>query len=151
MTVSPVPAGYHTVTPYLIVRGAARAIEYYQQAFGAILLMRLGGSDEPVVHAELMIGDSRIMLADEHPDMGALGPESVGGTPVLICLYVPNVDEVIQKAIQAGGTVERPVQDQFYGDRSGSIVDPFGHRWTISTHIEDLSAEEIQRRMSELY
>lgn len=150
MAVRPVPEGYHTVTPYLIVGNAARAIEYYQQAFGAKELMRLGGGGK-VAHAEMQIGDSRIMLADEFPEMGARSPESVGGTPVGICLYVPEVDKVFDRAVKAGGTVERPVQDQFYGDRSGTLVDPFGHKWTIATHIEDVTPDEIERRMAAMH
>jgi PhnB protein len=147
MAVKPIPEGYHTVTPYLIIAGAAKAIEYYKKAFGATELMRMDHGDK-IGHAEIQISDSRIMLADEYPDMGNRGPLALGGTPVGICLYVPNVDELFNRAVAAGAKVERPVQDQFYGDRSGTIIDPFGHKWTIATHIEDLSPEEIDKRMA---
>ena len=148
MSVSPVPAGYYTVTPYLIISGAARAIEFYKQAFGATEVMRMGGPDGRVGHAEIQIGDSRVMLADEFPEMGAKSPPSVGGTPVGLCLYVPNVDQLFDRAVKAGGKVERPLANQFYGDRSGTLVDPFGHKWTIATHVEDVTPEEIERRMA---
>lgn len=146
MAVQPIPAGYHTCTPYLIIDGAAKALDYYQKAFGASEVMRLehGGK---IGHAEIQIGDSRIMLADEFPEMGAKSPAALGGTPVGLCLYVENCDAVFDWAIAAGGKVERPLADQFYGDRSGTLIDPFGHKWTIATHKEDLSPEEITRRM----
>jgi PhnB protein len=148
MPVSPVPAGYHTVTPYLIISGAARAIEYYKRAFGATEIMRHGGPDGRIGHAEVKIGDSRIMLADEFPEMGVKSASSIGGTPVGLCIYVPNVDAVFAQAVEAGGKVERPLQDQFYGDRSGTLVDPFGHKWTIATHIEDVPPQELEKRMA---
>ena len=147
MAVKPIPEGYHTVTPYLIIGGAAKAIEFYKQAFGASELMRLDHGDK-IGHAEIKIGDSHIMLADEYPDMGNRGPLALGGTPVGIALYVPNADEVFKRAVDAGAKVERPLQDQFYGDRSGTIIDPFGHKWTIATHIEDVPPEEIDKRMA---
>jgi PhnB protein len=143
MAVQPIPAGYHTVTPYLIVSGAAKALDYYKQAFGATELMRMDGPNGSVMHAEIKIGDSIIMLADEFPDMGARSPQSIGGSPVGICLYVPDVDAVFQRAIAAGGKEERPVKDQFYGDRSGTLRDPFGHQWTVATHTQDLTPEQI--------
>jgi PhnB protein len=146
----PIPDGYHSITPYLVVRGAAKAIDFYMRAFGARELMRLGAPGEKIGHAELQIGDSRIMLADEHPEMNALAPQSPGSSGVGICLYVPDVDEVVQQAIDAGATVERPLADQFYGDRSATLTDPFGHKWTIATHIEDVTPEEIARRMGEM-
>ena len=149
MAVSPVPAGYHSVTPYLVVSGAARAIEYYKKAFGAKEIVRHGAPDGRVAHAEIQIGDSRLMLADEFPEMGAKSPSTIGGTPVGLCIYVPNVDVIFNQAIAAGGKVERPLADQFYGDRTGTLIDPFGHKWTIATHIEDVSPEEMQRRMAE--
>ncbi|MBI1314448.1 VOC family protein [bacterium] len=147
MTVQPIPDGYHSVTPYLIVKGAAAAIEFYQQAFGAAECLRVPGPDGKIGHAELQIGSSRVMLADEHPEMNALAPPAPGGSGVGFCLYVENVDEVFERAVAAGATVQRPLQDQFYGDRTGTIIDPFGHQWTISTHIEDLTPEEIDQRM----
>jgi PhnB protein len=135
------PEGYATVTPYLIVKGASAAIDYYKRVFNATERMRLGGPNDMVMHAELVIGSSVIMLADECPQMKALGPDSVGGSPVIIHLYVENVDEVYQRALDAGATSEQPLENKFYGD-------PFGHRWSLATHIEDVSPEEMQRRMA---
>jgi PhnB protein len=146
MAVKPIPDGYHTVTPYLIVKGAAAAIEFYKKAFGATELMRMAGPGGCVMHAEVRIGDSLVMLADESPEMGARGPQTVGGSPVSLCLYVEDVDAVAGRATAAGAKVVRPVQDQFYGDRSGTFSDPFGHVWTIATHKEDVSHEEMKRR-----
>jgi PhnB protein len=148
--VKPIPDGYHTATPYIICRGAAKAIEFYKQAFGATELMRLAAPDGKIGHAEILIGDSPIMLADEHPEMGAKSPLSIGGTAVGILLYVPDVDAVFQRAVAAGATVERPVEDKFYGDRMGGVIDPFGHKWYIGTHKEDVSPEEIARRAAAL-
>ena len=148
MATQPVPVGYHTVTPYLIVSGAAQALDFYKRALGAIEQMRMPGPEGKVMHAEIKIGDSVIMLADEFPEMGARSPQALGGTPVGICLYVPDVDSLFNQAIQVGGKVERPLQNQFYGDRSGTFIDPFGHKWTIATHIEDVTPEEIGRRMA---
>ena len=148
MAVKPVPQGYHTVTPYLIVEDGAAAIEFYKKAFGAKELLRFPGPGGKLMHGEIQIGDSPIMLADEFPEMGARSPQALGGTPVGICLYVPDVDSLFNQAIQAGGKVERPLQNQFYGDRSGTFIDPFGHKWTIATHIEDVTPEEIGRRMA---
>lgn len=144
--VDPIPAGYHSVTPYLAIDGAAQAIEYYKAAFGAEEVLRMPMGDR-IAHAEIQIGDSHVMLADEFPDMGHLGPKSRGGTTVGLMIYVPDVDAVFDRAIAAGGTVSRPVQDQFYGDRTGTLVDPFGHQWTIATHVEEVSIEECRRRM----
>jgi PhnB protein len=144
--VKPIPDGYHTLTPYLIVDGAAGAIEFYKTAFGAIELMRLGGPGGKVGHAALKIGDLVVMLADEFPEMGARGPRSIGGSPVRILLYVENVDEVVAKAVAAGATLVRPVEDQFYGDRAGGVEDPSGHYWHLATHKEDVSPEEMERR-----
>ena len=148
MSVQPIPAGYHSVTPYLIIKGAAEAIEFYKRVFGATELMRVPGPGGVLMHAEIKIGDSIIMLADECPQMDALGPKTIGGSPVGLMLYLPNVDEVFHRAIAAGAKELRPLQNQFYGDRSGTVEDPFGHKWTISTHIEDVSSEEIERRLS---
>src|SRR5262245_28557072 len=146
MAGQPVSAGYHSITPYLIVKGAARALEFYKKAFGATELMRMGGPDGQIGHAEIKIGDSHLMLADEFPDMGFRGPQALGGTPVGLVLYVEDVDAVAARAVAAGAKVLNPVKDQFYGDRSGTFTDPFGHVWTISTHKEDLSPEEVRRR-----
>lgn len=151
MSVQPVPDGFHTVTPYLICKGAAKAIEFYKEGFGATEVMRLEAPGGMIGHAEIRIGDSIIMLADEHPEMGAVSPETLGGSPASIMLYVEDVDARFDKAIQAGGTVVRPVEDQFYGDRNGTLQDPFGHKWTIGTHKEDLSQEEIEKRMAAMH
>jgi PhnB protein len=145
--VKPIPDGYHSVTPYLICDGAAKAIEYYKNAFGATELFRMD-HDGKIGHAELKIGDSPIMLADEYPQMGYRSPKALGGTPVSIMIYVEDVDTVYQRAIDAGATEVKPLQDQFYGDRSGTLTDPFGHVWTIATHKEDVSMEEMNRRMA---
>jgi len=149
MAVRPVPEGYHTLTPYLIVSGAEAAIDFYKQAFGAQELFRFPFQGK-IGHAELQIGDSRFMLADEFPEMGARAPGTIGGSPVGLCLYVENCDAVFEKAVAAGATVERPLKDQFYGDRSGTVRDPFGHQWTISTHVEDVPPEELARRAAEM-
>lgn len=141
--VKPIPDGYHSITPYLIVRGGVKALEFYAKAFGAEEVLRIDMGAGTLGHAEMKIGDSMLMLADEHPDMGYKAPQSYGGTPVSICLYV---EDVVKQAEEAGAKVVRPVQDQFYGDRSGTVVDPFGHVWTISTHVEDLTPEEISKR-----
>ena len=145
--VQPIPAGYHTVTPYLIINGAAEALAFYQQAFGATELFRMPTPDGKIGHAEIKIGDSPIMLADESLEMGSRSPQSYGGSPVTIMLYVEDVDTVVNRAVFAGATLQRPVKDQFYGDRSGSVKDPFGHEWHIATHTEDVSPEEMNRRM----
>lgn len=147
MAVKAIPAGYHTATPYLIVKGAAAALEFYTKAFGATEIMRFGDPSGKIGHAEIQIGDSHIMLADEFPEMGYRGPQSLGGTPVSIVLYVENVDRRFRQAIGAGAKELKPVQDQFYGDRSGTLSDPFGHVWTIATHKEDVSQQEMHRRM----
>ena len=145
--VKPIPDGYHSVTPYLICDSAADAIEYYKKAFGATELFRMDHQGK-VGHAELKIGDSPIMLADEYPQMGYRSPKALGGTPVSIMIYVEDVDTVYQQAIDAGATEVKPLQDQFYGDRSGTLTDPFGHVWTIATHKEDVTMEEMNRRMA---
>lgn len=147
--VSPIPEGYHAVTPYLCVNGAADAIEFYKKAFGATELMRFGAPGGKIGHAEIKIGDSHIMLADEHPEMDFHGPQSIGGSPVHLHLYVEDVDSTFQQAISAGGEEVRPVKDQFYGDRSGTLKDPFGHIWHLSTHVEDVSPEEMEARMAQ--
>jgi PhnB protein len=149
MAVKPIPDGYHTVTPYLIIKDAARAIDFYKKAFGATELMRMADPSGMVMHAEIQIGDSPIMLADEFPDMGFRGPQAYGGTPVSILLYVKDVDALAAQAVAAGAKVMRPVKDQFYGDRSGTFTDPFGHVWTLATHKEDVPPEEMNRRFEE--
>ena len=148
--VKPVPEGYPQVTPYLIVDGAAAAIEFYGTVFGAAERMRLPGPDGTVGHAELQLGDSLIMVADEAHQLGLRGPQAIGGTPVTISVYVEDVDGVVERAVQAGATVLRPVEDQFYGDRSGQFEDPFGHRWSVATHVEDISPEEMARRAADV-
>ena len=146
MAVKPIPEAYHTVTPYLIIEGAAAAIEFYKKAFGAKELFRFPAPEGKIGHAEIKIGDSPIMLADAYPDMGYNGPKSLGGSPVSLMIYVENVDTVFNQAVQAGATVKEAVSDKFYGDRIGSLIDPFGHVWHVSTHKEDVSFEEMERR-----
>ncbi|HMF14409.1 MAG TPA: VOC family protein [Gemmataceae bacterium] len=148
--VKPIPKGYHTATPYLIVAGAEQAIRFYKKAFGATELMRFPGPGGKLMHAEIQVGDSPIMLADESPEWDAKSPHAYGGTPVGMMLYVPDVDKTFKKAVAAGAKVAKPVQDQFYGDRSGTVIDPFGHKWTIGTHVEDVPSKEMQRRFREL-
>jgi PhnB protein len=144
--VRPTPKGYHAVTPYLSVKGAASAIAFYKKAFGAKEIMRMPGPGGTIGHAEIQIGDSRIMLADEYPEMNFRSPQAFGGTPVAISLYVQDVDRVVKKAIAGGAKVLRPVTDQFYGDRSGSLEDPFGHVWHVATHKEDIPMKELKKR-----
>ncbi len=144
--VKPIPDGYHTATPYLVVKGAAKAIDFYKKAFGATELMRMGGEGDKIHHAEIKIGTSPIMLADECPEMKALSPASLGGSPITIMLYVEDVDAVFNQAVSAGATVERPLANQFYGDRTGGVTDPFGHKWYIATHVEDVPFDELQKR-----
>jgi PhnB protein len=146
MAVKPIPDGYHAVTPYLIVAGAAAAIEFYKHVFGATEQMRMAGPAGRIGHAELRIGDSVVMLADEVPDMGYRGPKGYGGSAVSLMVYVDDVDATFQRALAAGAIERRAVQNQFYGDRSGTLEDPFGHTWTVSTHIEDLTSDEMIQR-----
>lgn len=146
MAVKPIPDGYHSVTPYLVLRGAAQAIDFYVTAFGATELVRMPGPNGTIGHAEVKIGDSPVMLADENPDNGAEGPEILGGSPVHLMIYVEDCDTMFHRALAQGATELQPLKDQFYGDRSGSIIDPFGHVWTIATHKEDLSPQEMERR-----
>ncbi len=147
MSVKPIPDGYHTVTAYLIVKNAAEAIDFYKKAFGATELFRMADDTGKIGHAEIRIGDSTVMLADEHPEQGAVAPAEDGGHPVSFMVYVHNVDEQFKQAIVAGGIEVRAVQDQFYGDRSGTLEDPFGHQWTLSTHVEDVTPEEVEKRL----
>ncbi len=145
--VKPIPEGYHSVTPYLIINGAADAIEFYKNAFGATELFRMEHGGQ-IGHAEIKIGDSPIMLADEQTEMGYTSPTTLGGTPVSIMIYVDDVDTIFKQAIAAGGETKKAVQDQFYGDRSGSLKDPFGHMWHVATHKEDVSPQEMEKRMA---
>ena len=145
-TTKPIPEGYHSATPYLIVKGAAEAIDFYKRTFGATETFRMADPSGGIAHAEIKIGDSVIMLADEHPNMGYRGPRSLGGSAVSIMLYVTDVDGTFDRAVKAGAKAQRPVANQFYGDRSGTLEDPFGHIWTISTHVEDVPPEEMKRR-----
>jgi PhnB protein len=148
MAVSKIPAGYHTLTPYLTVKDGNRAMKFYEQALGAKEIMRFAGPEGRIMHAEMKIGDSPFMLSEEFPEMGAKSPQSLGGTTGSIMIYIENVDEAYPRAIKAGGKELRPLQNQFYGDRSGTFEDPEGHKWTISTHVEDVSEEEMGRRMA---
>ena len=148
MSVQPIPEDYHSVTPYLFLRGASQAIEWYGKAFGAIETERMPFPDsDKLMHAEIQIGDSRVMLSDENAEMGCPGPETLGGSSTSFMIYVENADDVFNRAIETGAEVVRPLTDQFYGDRSGCLKDPFGHIWTIATHIEDVSEEEMEQRM----
>jgi len=149
-TVKPVPQGYHTVTPYLVIKGAGKAIDFYKKAFGASEIMRF--EYEGVIgHAEIKIGDSPLMLADEMPDMGARSAQTLGGTPVHIMLYVEDVDMFVERAVGAGARVTRPITKQFYGDRVGCLEDPFGYSWFVATHVEDVAPDELQRRAKAAY
>jgi PhnB protein len=147
--VNPIPADYAGITPYLSVKGAADAIEFYKKAFGAIEMMRLPNPDGTLGHAEIKIGNALVMLADEYPDYGNLSPKTLGGSSVRLHMYVEDVDTFFEKAVAAGAKVLIPLADQFYGDRSGRLEDPFGHVWLVSTHVEDVSPDEMERRMKE--
>ena len=148
--VKPIPEGYRNVTPYLIVDEAAKAIDFYRKVFKARERMRMPAPGGRIGHAELEIGDSVVMLADENPEMNARSPRSVGGSPISLLLYVENVDATVDRAVAAGAKLKRPVADQFYGDRTGGIEDPFGHQWYLATHVEDVSPEEMRKRSEEL-
>ena len=147
MSVKPIPEGYHTTTPYLIVRNGIQALEFYKKAFGATEVYRLLMPDGRLGHAEIRVGDSIIMLSDEFPEYGSKSPETLGGTPVSILLYVEDVDTFFQKAVGAGAKENEPIMDQFWGDRSGKLEDPYGHIWWVATHVEDVSPEEMEERM----
>jgi len=147
--VKPIPDGYPQVTPYLAVDGASAAIDFYSKVFGATERMRMPAPGGRIGHAELEIGDSLIMLADEHPELGVRGPKAVGGTPVTISVYVDDVDGIFELALKEGATATRQVENQFYGDRSGQLEDPFGHRWSVATHVEDVPPDEMAKRMTE--
>ena len=146
--VKTIPEGFHNVTPYLYVRGATAAIDFYKSVFGAAEVVRMAGPDGRIMHAELRIGDSIVMLGDENPPMGMLSPQTVGGYSSGLHVYVENADAVVQKMIDSGAKVLRPIKNQFYGDRSASLLDPFGHLWSVATHIEDVSPEEMKKRMT---
>ncbi len=149
--VKPVPDGFHAVTPYLTVRDAARAIEFYQRAFGAKERVRMPMPDGRVGHAELMIGNSIMMLGDEFPQMGNKSPQTLNGTPVGFALYVKDVDEAFERAVEAGATVKEPVDNKFWGDRAGTVIDPFGHKWTLLTHFENVTPKEMKKRMDKMF
>jgi PhnB protein len=146
MATKPIPEGYHSVTPYLIIKGAAGALDFYKRAFGAAELFRMPMPDGKIAHAEIKIGDSAVMLADESPELGHRSPQSLGGPGVSLMIYVERVDDVFKRAVDAGAKQLQPIKDQFYGDRSGTLQDPFGHVWTIATHVEDVPTEELRRR-----
>ncbi|MFY9560110.1 MAG: VOC family protein [Terriglobales bacterium] len=145
-----IPKGYNSITPYLVIKGAAEAIEYYKKVFGATELYRMPAPGGRIGHAELVIGDSHIMLADESPEMGYRGPSTEGSSPVSLLLYVEDVDSIVERAVAEGAKILQPVQDQFYGDRSGFIQDPFDHLWGVATHKEDVSPEEMEERMKKV-
>lgn len=145
-----IPDGYHSITPYLALSDATKAIEFYKTALGATELYRMPMPGGKVAHAELQIGDSRIMVSDEFPDMGAKSPKHFGGSPVGLCIYTENVDALAERFVKAGGKVVRPLENQFYGDRSGQFVDPEGFKWTLAQHVEDVSPEEMNRRMAKM-
>ena len=149
MSVKPIPDGYHSVTPYLYIKGASEAIAWYQKAFGATEMMRLNMPESDIImHAEIKIGNSIVMLTEENPDWGAISPSTLGGIATSFMIYVEDVDSAYKQAIDAGATVVRDIADQFYGDRSGCLSDPYGHQWTIATHVEDLSEEEMMARFN---
>ncbi len=143
-----IPRDYHTATPYLLVRGAAEAIEFYKNVFGAVEIMRMPAPGGKIGHAEIKIGDSHIMLADEVPEAGYIGPQQLGGTPVSILIYVEDVDRIFSQALAKGAKQQRAVENKFYGDRMGTLIDPFGHQWHVATHVEDVSEDEMRRRMA---
>ena len=145
------PDGYHTITPYLICRNAAAAMDFYKRVFDTTELVRMTGPGGRIAHAEIKVGDSCVMLADENLEMGAQSPQAIGGSPVHILVYVKDADTAVNQAVKAGSKLDKPVADQFYGDRSGSVTDPFGHKRTIATHIEDVSPEEMEKRAAKLF
>ncbi len=149
MAVKPIPDGYPQVSPYLFVDGAAEAIEFYSSVFGASERMRMPGPGGKIGHCELQLGDSLVMVADAFPEMGGRSPAAVGGSPVIVSVYMEDVDAVFERAVQAGATAVRPPENQFYGDRAGQFEDPFGHLWSVATHVEDVSPDEMERRMAQ--
>ena len=150
MAVNPIPEGYPQVIPYLSIQGAEKAIAFYSDVLGFKEFVRMGGPEGKIGHAELKLGDSVLMLSDEMPDMGNNSPKTIGGSPVTVCIYVEDVDDVFKRALEAGAKEISPLNDQFYGDRSGQFEDPFGHRWNVSSHIEDVPPEEMEKRMAEM-
>ena len=150
-SVRPIPAGYHALTPLLTMKDVGQAIGFYQRAFGAEERTRLLGPEESIMHAEVKIGDSIVMLGEEHPEMGCQGPQSLGGTPVNLYLYVEDADQAFTRALSAGAKADKPVADMFWGDRCGQLTDPFGHRWSLATRIENLSPEEIRKRAEKFF
>lgn len=152
MSVKPIPEGFHSITPHLVVKGAEEAIEFYKNAFGAVEMVRLPGPDgNSIMHASLKIGDSVVMLVDEFPDMGCLSPDTINGTPVAIHLYVEDVDTVFNRAIEEGAKETMPLENTFWGDRYGKLEDPFGHSWSLATHIEDLTPEQIMENAAKVF
>ena len=151
MAVNPIPDGYHTITPYLTARNASEAIEFYKSAFNATEVGRLVMPDGGIAHAEVMIGDSKIMISEESEDWGNLSPQALNGSPVNLCIYVEDVDASFAQALAVGATTKTEVEDQFYGDRMGTLTDPYGHIWTIMTHKEDLTFDEMQQRMDAMF
>ncbi len=150
MTVRPIPEGMHSITPHLVCEGAAEAIEFYKKAFNAVENGRMPTPDGKIMHAQIRIGDSPVMLVDAFPEMGALGPKALKGSPVTIHLYVEDADKIFNQAVAAGATVSMPLADMFWGDRYGQLVDPFGHRWSIATHKQDLTPEQMQAGMANM-
>jgi len=146
MAVKPIPDGYHSVTPYLILHDATAALEFYKKAFGAVELLRMPAPGGRIGHAEIRIGDSPVMLADENLEINARSARTIGGSPISLMVYVPNVDAVVAQAVAAGGKLVRPVADQFYGDRTGGVDDPFGFHWYIATHVEDVPPDKLEKR-----
>jgi PhnB protein len=149
MPTQPIPKGYHSITPYLVVKDASRAIDYYKRAFGAKEISRMDGPNGKIVHAEIKIGDSMLMLMDEMPGSGSRSPQSLGGSPVNIFLYIDKVDDVFHQAVSAGAKVDMPIADMFWGDRYGKLTDPFGHSWSLATHVKDVSRQEMKKGMQE--
>lgn len=150
MPVQPIPDGYHSITPYMALDEAARAIDFYKAAFNARELVRMPGPGGKIMHAEIRIGDSNIMLSDEAPQMNHRSPRSLGGSPMFLMIYVEDVDALTKQAVAAGATIIRPLENQFYGDRSATVEDPFGYKWTLATHVEDVTPEEMERRMAQM-
>jgi PhnB protein len=148
--VNPIPEGYHSVTPYLCLSDASAALDFYQKAFGATELFRFNGPDGKIAHAEMKIGNSILMLSGEYPEMGFRSPLTLGGSPIGLMIYVEDVDTFAEKALAAGATLDKPIENKFYGDRSGTLKDPFGYSWHVSTHVEDVSPEELEKRMSQI-
>jgi PhnB protein len=146
MAVKPIPEGYHSITPYLIVDDGARALEFYKRAFGAVEKFRMPAPGGRIGHAEMTIGDSTFMLADENPSMGARSAKTLGGSPMFLMIYTEDVDRMVAQALAAGGSLKRPIANQFYGDRTGGVDDPFGYHWYVATHVEDVPPDELERR-----